>query len=272
MPAIITIKPRQGTAGQWTSANPVLASGELGYETDTKRFKRGDGTSAWNSLVYSDIAARIGDATAAGRTLLTGDVTAQRAALSINNVDNTLDVNKPVSAAQQAAIDASTAVANTKYSKPGAGIPVTDLTAGIGVSLGKADSAVQPAAANAVTKVMMADGAVGWAELDKTGSPTAATFVKVDAAGALSAAVPPGTAGAVLNTDTSTAAMGFVVDEDAMTSNSATKVPTQQSVKAYVDAAVAGGGGGVSFVDNGDGTFTITGGTFVDNGDGTFTI
>lgn len=49
-------------------------------------------------------------------------------------------------------------------------------------------------------------------------------------------------AGAVMNTDTSTATMQFVVDEDAMTSNSATKVPTQQSVKAYVDAQVAGGG------------------------------
>lgn len=44
-------------------------------------------------------------------------------------------------------------------------------------------------------------------------------------------------AGAVMNSDTSTAAMSFVVDEDTMTSNSATKVPTQQSVKAYVDAA-----------------------------------
>lgn len=42
-------------------------------------------------------------------------------------------------------------------------------------------------------------------------------------------------AGAVMNADTSTASMSFVVDEDAMTSNSATKVPTQQSVKAYVD-------------------------------------
>ena len=35
---------------------------------------------------------------------------------------------------------------------------------------------------------------------------------------------------------------GWVVDEDDMTSDSATKVPTQQSVKAYVDA----GGGGVT--------------------------
>lgn len=42
-------------------------------------------------------------------------------------------------------------------------------------------------------------------------------------------------AGAVLNTDSSTAAMSFVVDEDNMVSDLATKVPTQQSVKAYVD-------------------------------------
>ena len=43
-------------------------------------------------------------------------------------------------------------------------------------------------------------------------------------------------AGAVMNTDTTTAAMNFVIDEDNMASDSDTKVPTQQSVKAYVDA------------------------------------
>ena len=41
-------------------------------------------------------------------------------------------------------------------------------------------------------------------------------------------------AGAVMNSDASTAAMGFVVDEDNFASDSATKVPTQQSVKAYI--------------------------------------
>jgi len=46
-------------------------------------------------------------------------------------------------------------------------------------------------------------------------------------------------AGAVMNTDTTTAPMSFVVDEDDMVSDSATKVPTQQSTKAYVDAEVA---------------------------------
>ena len=47
-------------------------------------------------------------------------------------------------------------------------------------------------------------------------------------------------AGAVMNSDSTTAAMSFVVDEDNMSSDSATKVPTQQSVKAYVDTEVAG--------------------------------
>src|SRR5690606_21093001 len=42
-------------------------------------------------------------------------------------------------------------------------------------------------------------------------------------------------AGAVMESDTSTVNMSFVIDEDDMASNSATKVPTQQSVKAYAD-------------------------------------
>jgi hypothetical protein len=45
-------------------------------------------------------------------------------------------------------------------------------------------------------------------------------------------------AGAVMNSDTSVAAMGFKIDEDNMASNLDTKIPTQQSVKAYVDTEV----------------------------------
>ena len=44
------IQVRRATAAEWTSANPVLAVGELGLETDTRRIKAGDGTTAWNSL------------------------------------------------------------------------------------------------------------------------------------------------------------------------------------------------------------------------------
>jgi hypothetical protein len=48
----IQLQYRRDTAANWTSANPTLLSGEPGYETDTGRFKIGDGTTAWTSLAY----------------------------------------------------------------------------------------------------------------------------------------------------------------------------------------------------------------------------
>ena len=54
-------------------------------------------------------------------------------------------------------------------------------------------------------------------------------------------------AGAVMNSDTSTAAMNFVVDEDDMVSDSATKVPTQQSTKAYADTKMSLNSGGTAW-------------------------
>ena len=41
-----------GTATQWTILNPVLAVGEIGYETDTGKTKKGDGVTPWASLAY----------------------------------------------------------------------------------------------------------------------------------------------------------------------------------------------------------------------------
>jgi hypothetical protein len=40
------------TAAAWTSANPTLAAGEWGVETDTRKMKLGDGSTAWTSLTY----------------------------------------------------------------------------------------------------------------------------------------------------------------------------------------------------------------------------
>lgn len=43
---------RRDTAANWSSLNPTLSLGELGYETDTNKLKIGNGSSAWNSLAY----------------------------------------------------------------------------------------------------------------------------------------------------------------------------------------------------------------------------
>jgi hypothetical protein len=47
------IKLRRDLAATWTSTNPTLAAGEPGFETDTRKIKYGDGTTAWTSLSYA---------------------------------------------------------------------------------------------------------------------------------------------------------------------------------------------------------------------------
>lgn len=47
---------RNDTAAAWLAANPVLLLGEIGVETDTRRQKVGDGTTAWNDLPYMGAA------------------------------------------------------------------------------------------------------------------------------------------------------------------------------------------------------------------------
>ena len=50
------IQLRRDTAANWTSANPILAQGEVGYEIDTSKDKVGDGVTAWNLRPYTGVA------------------------------------------------------------------------------------------------------------------------------------------------------------------------------------------------------------------------
>lgn len=47
-----TIQLRHDTATNWTTVNPILAEGEVGVETDTNKFKIGDGATTWTNLAY----------------------------------------------------------------------------------------------------------------------------------------------------------------------------------------------------------------------------
>jgi hypothetical protein len=46
------MQQRRGTEAQWTSADPILAAGEIGFESDTGQFKIGDGVNHWSDLSY----------------------------------------------------------------------------------------------------------------------------------------------------------------------------------------------------------------------------
>jgi hypothetical protein len=48
----VRIQLRRDTASNWTSNNPILAQGEIGYDLTNNNFKVGDGTTAWSSLLY----------------------------------------------------------------------------------------------------------------------------------------------------------------------------------------------------------------------------
>lgn len=53
------IQLRRATAAEWTTANPVLALGEMGLESDTGNAKAGDGETAWNVLEYQRFVPRL---------------------------------------------------------------------------------------------------------------------------------------------------------------------------------------------------------------------
>ena len=52
MSSTARIRLRRDTEANWTAANPTLLNGEMGIETDTRRYKVGDGVTAWSSLSY----------------------------------------------------------------------------------------------------------------------------------------------------------------------------------------------------------------------------
>jgi hypothetical protein len=59
------MQQRRGTATQWTTANPILNAGEIGFESDTNKFKIGDGTNVWADLDYfideTELGTTLGD-------------------------------------------------------------------------------------------------------------------------------------------------------------------------------------------------------------------
>ena len=51
----VRTKVRQDTAANWTLSDPILGSGEFGFETDTGFLKCGDGSSVWTALSYVNV-------------------------------------------------------------------------------------------------------------------------------------------------------------------------------------------------------------------------
>jgi hypothetical protein len=91
----VQIQFRRDIAANWTSVNPILAEGEFGLETDTSRYKIGNGSSNWNALSYASLPSNAIDVAvidAKGDLLVgTADNTVGRVAVGTNGFVLTAD-------------------------------------------------------------------------------------------------------------------------------------------------------------------------------------
>jgi len=117
------MQQRRGTAAQWISTNggagPVLNAGEMGWESDTNKFKIGDGVNNWTSLDYfSDINSTVDPAfgssitfegttaNAFETTLTVTDPTADRT-ITFPDATGTVALTSDIAELSQDAVDAA---------------------------------------------------------------------------------------------------------------------------------------------------------------------
>ena len=96
------IQLRRDSSADWTTINPVLSEGEVGFETNTGKFKIGNGSTTWSGLDYfldsSDLSAYLTLSSAsstyltqasASTTYLTQTSASTTYQPKVGNVDNT---------------------------------------------------------------------------------------------------------------------------------------------------------------------------------------
>lgn len=84
------IQLRRDTSTRWREVNPILMEGEVGFETDTRLRKIGDGVNRWNDLDYlaaENIVNDIGDSETAtiNQDFLTKNTFLNRKVLTIDD-------------------------------------------------------------------------------------------------------------------------------------------------------------------------------------------
>lgn len=132
----VRIQFRRGTETEWSTSNPILAAGELGYESTNKLIKFGDGTTAWNVLAV----AAAGDITSViAGTGLTGGATSGAATL---NLDTSIVFT---ASSIDAKGDLLVGTANDAYAKQAIGTNGKVLTADSTQSTGVAWTQIVPA-------------------------------------------------------------------------------------------------------------------------------
>ena len=287
-------KLRRDTSSNWSTNNPVLADGELGFDRTNVYLKIGDGTTAWNSLgQFTQTGESIEDQIGA----MVNSNTEAFITVTYDDSDGTLDFTVPVLdednlnsnsathlATQQsikAYVDAQVTAQDLDFTADTGGVLSIDLdteTLGIGGSTGidtvgsgnnvqiSIDSTVvtktdtQTLSAKTLTTPVIAS-------LKPNGSTTLTMPVATDTLvgkATTDTLTNKTLTSPVINTGVSGSA---VLDSDTMSGASATTLATSESIKAYVDNQVTiqdldtAGDTGTGAVDLDSQSLTISGTT-----------
>jgi hypothetical protein len=161
----VQMAQRKDTAANWTAANPILLSGEIGYETDTKKFKIGDGTTNWNSLAYLPIPDGSGNLTITGNLEIgtTGSLTFEGS--TANGFETTLAVSDPTADRTITLPNASGTVITTGDTGSVTSTMIADGTIVNADISGSAEIAVSKLANGTANQVIVTDGTnVSWSD------------------------------------------------------------------------------------------------------------
>ena len=184
------MQQRRGTATMWTNANPILGVAEIGYETDTNKFKIGDGTNRWADLSYfvdldtmiegapgllnslDELAAAIGDDPSFFTTVGTNLSNHQADTTNIHGIADTsvLATATTVATAKSEAISSAASDATTKVAAEAA-LRVSGDSASVATAATDATSKV---AAEAALRAAADTAAIATAASDATTKSDAA--------------------------------------------------------------------------------------------------
>jgi len=213
----VQIQQRIDTSSNWTSAGTtVLLSGEIGWESDTKKYKIGDGSTAWSSLAYAPGA---GGYTAGTGVSISASNVISASAIALSQVFTAANQTAHLALTTQEGDIVVRSDENKSYVRnSGSASDMTDYTL-----LATPTDAVLSVNGNtgAITADQLA-AAIESATDSNTFSDADHTKLNGVAASANNYAIS-----------------ADLLDEDDFATNSDAKVPSQQSTKAYVDTADA---------------------------------
>lgn len=230
----------------------ITVGGPRDYGSGTQTFAAGDwimySGTIWEKSINSDAvdsvnglqgtvvldADDISDSATTNKFVVAGDITK----LGHISVSQAVDLDT---------MESDIALNNAKVSADGLVTTHSDVTdAGSGIIISGAErTKLNGIEAAATADQSGAEIKVAYEAEDDTNAFDDAAVAKlggIEALADVTDAVNVAASGATMDSDTSLAGNSYFLDEDNMASDSATKVPSQQSVKAYVDAQAAAGG------------------------------